>query len=123
MDARKNFGNEGEALAADFLRSKGWEILEYQYKKRFGEIDLICRDGAEIVFVEVKSRHTTILGDPEDAVTPEKIRHLLRAADQYMLDGKLIDRPWRIDVVAIEYDHVPPRITHIENIDIPESFW
>ncbi len=123
MDPRRQFGNAGEELAAEFLQSKGLAILESQYKKTFGEIDLICQDGDEVVFVEVKSRHTSTFGYPEDSVTPQKIRHILRVAQGYLDETKRTESPWRIDVLAIEFHQEPPKITHIKNIDIPEAFW
>ncbi|MBI4435340.1 YraN family protein [Candidatus Uhrbacteria bacterium] len=123
MDPRRQFGNRGEELAAEFLQSQGLTVLESQYKKSFGEIDLICQDGEEVVFVEVKSRHTSTFGYPEDSVTPQKIRHILRVAEGYLQESKQTESPWRVDVVAIEFHHEPPTITHIKNIDIPEALW
>lgn len=122
MDVRRQFGNAGEERAAVYLRSQGMEILASQYKHTFGEIDLIAQDGDEVVFVEVKSRASDAFGYPEDSVTPQKIRHILRVAESYLATHRL-DVPWRIDVVAIEFHHSPPRITHIKRIDIPEAFW
>lgn len=97
-------------------------ILASQYKKSFGEIDLICQDGDEVVFIEVKARATQTFGHPEDSVTPEKISHIVRVAQSYLKEQR-IEGPWRIDVLAIEYHLDPPKITHLRNIDIPESFW
>lgn len=123
MDPRRRFGNIGEELAAEFLQSQGMMILASQYKKSFGEIDLIAQDGDEVVFVEVKARATPTFGYPEDSVTPEKIRHILRVAQSYLEEKKQTESPWRIDVLAVEYDQNPPKVTHLKNIDIPESFW
>ncbi len=116
-------GNTGEKRAADFLQSQGLSVIECQYKKPFGEIDLICQDGEEVVFVEVKTRSSSVFGYPEDSVTPQKIGHILRVAQSYLLEKKRTESPWRIDVVAIEFHESPPKITHIKNIDIPERFW
>ena len=122
MDDRRIFGDEGEQLAADFLRAKGYQIHESQYRTRFGEIDLICLDGDEIVFVEVKARHSAEYGFPEEAITPQKVRHITRTAEHFLSEHHVDDRPWRVDVVAIEYDREPPRITHIDAIDMPDRF-
>jgi putative endonuclease len=122
MDERKIFGNRGEDLAAEALTAKGLRVIQRQYKNQFGEIDLICQDGDEIVFVEVKSRESDSYGYPEDAVTPNKIRHILMVSEGYLASLPQ-ERPWRIDVVAIEFAYEPPRITHIEGIDIPERYW
>lgn len=122
MDPRRRFGNVGEELAAEFLQSQGMEIIASQYRKTFGEIDLIAQDGDEVVFVEVKARSTQTFGHPEDSVTPEKISHIVRVAQSYLREQQ-IDGLWRIDVLAIEYTMDPPKVTHLKNIDIPESFW
>lgn len=122
MDARREFGNRGEGLAAEFLKKKGYQILHRQYKNVHGEIDLICQEGSEIVFIEVKARHGD-LADPEDSVTIAKIGHIVRTAEAYLDESKIGEVPWRIDVVAVEYDSGMPVFTHIEDIDIPERFW
>lgn len=110
-------------MAADHLVSKGMEIVGRQYRNQYGEIDLICRDGQEVVFVEVKARQSVELAYPEDSVTMRKIEHLVHTAEAYLEEAKLGEVPWRLDVVAIEYDADPPVVTHIEDIDIPERLW
>lgn len=123
MDPRRQFGNVGEELAAEFLQSQGMTILASQYKKSFGEIDLIAQDGDEVVFVEVKARATSTYGYPEDSVTREKIGHILRVGQKYLQEKQRTESPWRIDILAIEYHQGSPKISHLKNIDIPESFW
>ena len=120
MDPRRQFGNEGEDLAAKFLEEKGYEILERQYRCIYGEMDLIAKQNNEIVFVEVKSRNSHEFGYPEESVTRVKRLHLFNVAEEYLGIHHLVDQPWRVDVIAIEFDHTPPRISHIEAIDIPE---
>lgn len=122
MDARRLFGNQQEDAVARFLEHKGYVVSQRQYKNVYGEIDLICQDGDEIVFVEVKARHGD-LADPEDSVTIAKIGHIVRTAQTYLEEQKLDETAWRIDVVAVEYDNWTKKITHIEDIDIPELFW
>ena len=73
-------GAEGEVLAARFLREKGYEILTANYACRFGEIDIIARDGRYIAFVEVKTRGEAALYTPREAVTAEKRRRLVKTA-------------------------------------------
>lgn len=118
MDPRRQFGNEGEDLAAKFLTEKGYEVLERQWKCVYGEIDLVCKQNNEFVFVEVKSRNDDSYGFPEDAVTATKRRHLAACAEQYLVDHHENDVPWRVDVIAIEFDQSPPNIVHIEAIDM-----
>lgn len=111
VDARRIFGNAAEHTAAAFLKSKGFEILEKQYRNRFGEIDIIARDGDEIVMVEVKARKDHEFGYPEESVTKSKLRKIAIVAEHYMESHPRVE--WRIDVIAIEYDQTPPKITHI----------
>lgn len=122
MDPRRAFGNAGEDFVAEHLVKKGFIVLSRQYKNTYGEIDLICQDGDEIVFVEVKARHGD-LADPEDSVTIAKIGHIVRTAQTYLDEQRLEEVPWRIDVVAVEFEKGTKKMTHIEDIDIPERFW
>lgn len=112
-DVRRIFGDKGEDLAASVLKKKGMKILERQYKTRYGEIDLIARDGSEIVFVEVKARRTSEFGYPEESVTQAKLQKIASVGAQYLAEKKKEHDPFRIDVIAIEFDHDPPKVTHL----------
>jgi len=118
IDPRRQFGNDGEDLAATYLQQKNYLVTDRQWRCVYGEIDLVCKQENEWVFVEVKSRHDDTYGFPEDAVTATKRRHLAACADLYLEEHHLGDVPWRVDVIAIEYDQEPPNIVHIEAIDI-----
>lgn len=111
VDARRKFGNAAEEDAAAFLIAKGFRIVERQFRSRFGEIDLVAKDGDEFVMVEVKARNDHEFGYPEESVTRSKLRKIGIVAEEYM--DRFPRVPWRIDVIAIEYDHTPPRISHI----------
>lgn len=116
VEIRRRTGNHGEDLAAEFLINKGYEILDRQYLTRLGEIDLVARDGQEIVFVEVKARHGIEFGYPEESVTPSKLRKIANTAELYVRQKGLIESPFRIDVIAIRLDQVPVEIVHLENV-------
>jgi len=119
-DARRLYGTQMETQAARFLEQKGFRILHYQYRTPFGEIDLICQDADEIVFVEVKARQSGAYGYPEESVGPQKLKHLVRSALAFM-QTQAENQFWRIDVIAMET--VPEnRITHLKAIDIPDRF-
>ncbi len=115
MDERRRFGDDAEELAARYLESKGFKILKRQYRNKFGEIDLIAELGREIVFVEVKARHDHTFGYPEEAVTSSKLKKIEHGGEQYLREQHCEDHPYRIDVIAIEYQFDPPRLTHIES--------
>ncbi|MBU0614396.1 YraN family protein [Patescibacteria group bacterium] len=113
MDPRRIFGNKSEQRAARFLKSKGLRIITRQYRTRFGEIDIIARQGKEIVFVEVKARKTNEFGYPEEAVNKNKIKKIIEAGFFYLQETKQENVPWRIDVIAVDaYND----IKHLTNI-------
>jgi len=93
-------GREGEELAAKFLQEKGYNILETNWRFRHKEIDIIAIRDDEIVFVEVKTRKNTDFGYPEEAVDYNKQKHLIDAAEAYMID-KNLDLNARFDVISI----------------------
>jgi len=98
--ARKDLGNLGESLAAEWLIEKGHQIIGQQVRCSLGEIDLITRDGKRLVFVEVKTRLSIHHGTPEEAVTPAKQRRLTQLALSYLKEHGLLDQSARFDVVA-----------------------
>jgi putative endonuclease len=99
---RKRFGASGENLASIWLQEHGYRVLARNWRCPLGELDIVCELGDDIVFVEVKSRRGTLLGAPEEAVTPAKQRRLIRAAQYYLVQRSQEQRSYRIDVVAVE---------------------
>ena len=104
MDDRQRLGKRGEELARSHLASRGYKILETNYRTRSGEIDLIAERDATLVFVEVKARRGAALGLPEESITPGKRSHLVAAAQEYLQAADAGDVEWRIDLVALELD-------------------
>jgi putative endonuclease len=115
----------GETEAARYIRRLGWEILETNWHCRYGEIDLIARQGETLVFVEVKARRSQSFGLPEEAMTPGKRRRILRSARTYLEARDLPEAAWRVDVIAIEgRPGLPPkRLDHYRDAlpDEPDS--
>jgi len=107
-------GGWGESEAARYLARLGWEIVQTNWHCRYGEIDLVAREGAVLVFVEVKARRSRSFGAPEEAITPSKRRRLLRSAWTYLDQNDLRGEAWRIDVVAVEGrpGREPTRLDH-----------
>lgn len=118
MDSeRKVIGNHGEDLAAAFLRSRGFRILERQARvSRMGEIDIVALDGQTLVFVEVKARRGSSFGAPEEAVTSSKLRTIAACAESWRNAKGYLARPYRIDVVAIDLTLREPSIRHLESV-------
>ena len=110
---RVRSGEAGEDLACDYLRTRGYEILERNYRCRSGEVDIVAREGAATVFVEVKERHGTSHGEAVEAVTLGKRQRIVRAARLFAATRGLSDSPLRFDVVAIDWSAAgEPRIRH-----------
>ena len=114
--ARRLFGDASEQLAEQYLVQRGYKMLDRQFLTRVGEIDLVAEVGDEIVFIEVKARHSDEFGYPEAAVTRAKLRKIASAAELYLRLKGLTERPFRVDVVAIEHQFDPPRITLFEAV-------
>ena len=95
-------GKLGEKIAKKFLEGKGYKVLEKNFQTRFGEIDLVAKDGGTLVFVEVKTRYTEKFGRPEESVTPAKIRKIIKAGQFYRNTNTNLPELERIDVVALE---------------------
>lgn len=100
MNKSKELGQEGEQLAADYLKNKGWKICEMNYRHSRSEIDLIASKNDTLIFVEVKTRTNTTYGLPEQYVDDKKAENIMKGADHYIHE---ID--WkgnvRFDIISI----------------------
>ena len=105
-------GWDAEDMAAAFLRSRGLTILERNYRCRLGEIDLVAREGATTVFVEVRQRRSSSFGGAAASITAAKRAKLLRAARHYMSRLRTLPQ-CRFDALLIEGE--PPRIEWIRD--------
>jgi putative endonuclease len=97
---KKSLGSDGEALAAEFLRKKGYRIIAKNYKTPLGEIDIIAKDGDAVVFFEVKTRANESYGYPFEAVNERKRRKIINVALLFLKKMKE-DVPARFDVLSI----------------------
>ncbi len=111
MSYNQTQGLAGESQAEKFLRRNGYKILERRYRSRFGEIDLIALKQKGLYFIEVKWRKTKEFGDPLEAVTPQKIRHLKKAACCFLQDNPGFQKWPTLELAAIairDYDEKNP---------------
>ena len=115
-------GKAGEDIATDYLRKIGYSILERNYKQQCGEIDIIAKEKATLVFVEVKTRKSDKFGSPFEAITPKKQRQIARTAQDYLSRNKLFDQAARFDVVGINLrPGKEPKIEVIHNaFELPQ---
>ncbi len=113
---KRDFGKEGEEIAAKYLIEKGFEIIVRNYQYSHGEIDIVAKDGGVLVFVEVKTRETPGYGEPEYAITKKKIKQIKKMAELYLFDKEIEEADCRFDVIAIILGSGKnPQITHYEN--------
>lgn len=97
-------GIKGEDHAVQFLKNKGYKIIDRNFRIRGGEIDIIALDEDTLVFVEVKARHTREFGSPLEAITYWKLKSLVKTAQFYRLKNPKLPAAMRIDAVAISLD-------------------
>lgn len=100
-DPRRSIGARAEDLACRVLEARGYKILERNVRAPFGEIDVVARDGATIVFVEVRARSSTRFGLPCESVGPAKRARLVRLAQWYLLTRRLEGRAVRFDILSV----------------------
>ena len=112
---RQNVGRWGEDLAAEWLTQRGYRILARNVRTPYGEIDLVAREGDQLLFVEVKTRTNRTFGLPEVSVNHRKRSHMLASAAHYA--AQVGAESWRIDVLAIEKrPDGQTDIVHFENV-------
>ena len=98
-----DLGRRGEEMAAKYLAKKGYRIVARNFKCQPGEIDIVAYDADSLVFVEVKYYSDTAYHDALDALTPSKIKKIIRAAEVYLWQEHVDEGcEVRFDVVAID---------------------
>lgn len=109
-------GVRGENLAAKYLASLGYRLLERNARSRFGEIDIVARDGEDIVFAEVRTRSVGKILPADRTVGPDKLKKLARAARIWVSENNY-EGFWRIDLVAVTINtDGQTKIEHIKDI-------
>ena len=106
-------GKAGEEAAEKFLIQKGFEIIGRRLRAGHKEIDLLAKDGEQLVFVEVKAIWERSFGFPEERVTAAKKKKLIEAAYDYLERAKMPDASFRWDFVGIDFSQKPPEFIHI----------
>ena len=131
-DTRQVLGKWGEHMAGEYLMNKGYQVIEYNARTPYGEIDIVALQTFEkglnpennaadnfeiVVFVEVKTRTTEMFGPPEVSINARKREHILASSQDYLQSHPELAGDWRVDVIAIQRKSAgsPPQITHFEN--------
>lgn len=111
IDKKGNAGTGGENLAAQYLERREFRIVERNYRAKCGEVDIIARNKGVLYFFEVKARGPGSLIDPIEAVTPQKMRRVRRAAEHYLMKHPRLERvPCSFGVIGINFANVPPTV-------------
>lgn len=133
--AKRKLGDLGEHLACEYLIKHGFEILDRNYLRKWGELDIVAKRKGVIRFIEVKSVSCVTLSAivthatpkskdsqyrPEDNMHPWKLKRLTKAMQTYLLEKRLDNIDWQLDVVTVKIDETKrmARIELIENIII-----
>ncbi len=113
----KSIGDLGERYTVKYLKKRGCKICARNYRKPYGELDIVADDGDYLIFVEVKTRHINSMTKASDAVDKRKIRRIINTASAYLAENKL-ERFCRFDVAEVYLDSQtlkPVNINYIEN--------
>ena len=121
---KNNIGVKGEEVATDYLKRKGYKIIEKNYTnnlgRQLGEIDIIAKEKDAFVFVEVKTRNLKNYSEtlPEENITQSKLRKLSKIANQYLYTNKLLEKPYRFDAISVwlDIENNLAKVKHIESI-------
>ena len=114
----KEMGDFGEQYALQYLRKKGFKIVQTNYRFKRNELDIICKEGDEFVFIEVKARQTAEIGEPWRAVTKTKQRQIIKCAHHYLIENNL-DVESRFDIISIVHNSYGTKMEHIDRAFIP----
>jgi putative endonuclease len=122
---KRRIGNLGEDIACRYLESKGLKVISRNYRKFYGEIDIIAKKGERLFFVEVKSvtrenvtRGTLGAYRPEDNLHPWKLKRLFKTIGAYLTENRVGDSDWQLDALIVYLDLInkKAKIDRIENI-------
>lgn len=114
MADHNELGKKGEKLAIDFLIKNEYKILEKNYRYLKAEVDIIAQKGQILAAIEVKTRTSNYFGNPEEFVNPKKIKLLISAIDNYVVERDL-DVEVRFDIIAIITNKKETKIEHLED--------
>ena len=114
-------GEKGECLAQDYLINKGYQVLATNWRFKKLELDIIAYKSGVICFVEVKTRRNHIFGEPEQALTLQKQKNILLAAQEF-IESQHVDADVRFDLITVIHSESEQRLVHYEDVFQPFLF-
>lgn len=116
---KQKIGKLGENIAKNLLIKKGYQIITTNFKVRGGEVDIVCKKGDFLVFVEVKTRTNLTFGYPEESFNIRKRKRFLRAVLRYLLTNDY-NGQWRPDFISISIDKKSKKakVRHFEAVEL-----
>jgi putative endonuclease len=108
-------GKKGEELALRHLKKMGYKTIERNYRCKFGEVDIVAKDGKTLSFVEVKCTRSSILNSPKESITRKKQHQISKVALDYIRRRRLAETEARFDVIAVQLSPLPERIELIKD--------
>ncbi len=121
MAKHADLGNEGEIIAGNYLKSKGYEVLHYNWRDQKAEVDIIAKIENLYVFVEVKTRSTDFFGLPEETISKKKIKLLGIASEAFCHRYNMKDIEIRYDVISVIKNQNETEVQHIEDAFFPNN--
>ena len=113
----KDIGTFGEALARDYLISKGYKILNMNFRNKFGEIDIICKKNNLLIFCEIKSRYSNSFGSPIESITCYKQKQIIKLSELYLISKKYYNYNVRYDIIEVIFNTITSShiINHVQD--------
>ena len=113
----KDIGSFGEALARDYLISKGYKILNMNFRNKLGEIDIICKKNNLLIFCEIKSRYSNSFGSPIESITCYKQKQIIKLSELYLISKKYYNFNVRYDIIEVIFNTITSShiINHVQD--------
>lgn len=113
----KDIGSFGESLARDYLISKGYKILNMNFRNKFGEIDIICKKNNLLIFCEIKSRYSNSFGSPIESITCYKQKQIIKLSELYLISKKYYNFNVRYDIIEVIFNTITSShiINHVQD--------
>lgn len=113
-----DLGKFGEQLACDFIRKKNYQIIDRNYRFKKNEIDIVAKKDNKLIIIEVKTRQTSEIGEPWQAVSKQKQKQVIKVANHYVQNNN-IELETRFDIISIIHNSFRTELIHMEEAFYP----